>query len=466
MSAATAPGPVARAPALLFAAAIVVLPVTGLTGLETLGELKGSASVYVLLAAMAAFVLRERLGAVEVSRPVLALVAVLVAWLGASAAVNYEVIATSVLDERSGASKLVNASIMLGFGIVLAVVSGRLLRDPRDLRAFFVTPLALAVLVCSAFAVPELMTWVSPAATGLYDATTALFHTQETEQGRVIGRLTSITFEAPDLAYFAALSLPWLLLGYRWTRLEPPPNGHGSSRAVAILALACGLALALASNSRTGFLMLAAFGASEGAVWLGLRRLRVPAAVFTVALTACLAAVVTALAVTLPGVGTAAVTGEDVSTITRSALLSAQFAIFADNPLFGVGFGQYGFHVQQLLPSWAWSSYEIERFFETHGELPPAFNVFGRVGSELGVPGLVIWFGFWIAAAHRAAAAAADLPARSLALAINAALLSSTVCFLVGGISTDAFRRPETWVLVAITGLYAGAGPRMTGAAR
>jgi hypothetical protein len=451
-------GVASRIAMLLYALAVVALPITGLTGVEALGELKGVASVYILLLAALAFGVSTPLSAVEVPRVIVTFFAILVAWIGLDAALNYELIATATLQDRSGGMKFATSAMVVAFGMMVTLLSAHLLRGPDGLRALFLRPLSIGVLICAVFAVPELLTWISPAGTPIYNATTALFHTLDSEQGRQIGRLTSIAFEAPDLAYYSSLTIPWLLLSLRLALLKPWQRG----RALAVVTFLSGLALAVLSNSRTGFLMLAAIAGSEIAFWIGLRRLRLPATVFATLFAACLLGYSVLVAQQLPAVGASAAASEDVSTITRSALFSAQLSIFADHPALGVGLGQYGFYTPDVLPPWAWSSYEIERFFETRGELPPSFNVFGRIGSELGIPGLVIWFGFWVALVHRIASVAAFLPRHSFALHVNLAVLSSTVCFLVGGISTDAFRRPETWILVAIAGLYAGVVPRVS----
>lgn len=447
-----------RVPRFLFALAVVALPITGLNGIEALGELKGVASVYILLISALVFGVSTSLNNVGVPRPVLTFFAVFTAWIALNTALNYELIATATLQDRSGGLKLATSAMVVVFGMMITIFSAHLLRDPRSLRAFFLRPLSIGVLICAVFAVPELITWISPAGTTLYDATTGLFHTGDSEQGRQIGRLTSIAFEAPDLAYYSSIALPWLILNARLAVVRPWQGG----RAVAALALLSSLALAVLSNSRTGFLMLAALAGSEIVFWAGLRGMRIPATIFSVAFAACLLGYSVLVAMQLPSVGASAAVTEDVSTVTRSGLFSAQLSIFADRPILGVGLGQYGFYTAEVLPPWAWSSYEIERFFETRGELPPSFNVFGRIGSELGIPGLLIWFGFWVALVHRVAVVASFLPRRSFALYVNLAILSSTVCFLVGGISTDAFRRPETWILVAIAGLYAGEVPRMS----
>lgn len=68
----------------------------------------------------------------------------------------------------------------------------------------------------------------------------------------------------------------------------------------------------------------------------------------------------------------------------------------------------------------------------------------------------MIWYGFWVVAIIRIAQAAARLPRGSSLNFLNAALLGSIFSLILGGMSNDPFRRPETWILVAITALHAG----------
>jgi len=138
------------------------------------------------------------------------------------------------------------------------------------------------------------------------------------------------------------------------------------------------------------------------------------------------------------------------------ALFSAQLSILASNLGFGVGFGQFGFHAYPVLPSWAWQSYEVVNWFEMFDDLPPTFNVAGRLGAELGVLGLVIWYGFWMMAIVRIAQAAPRLRWGSTLSFLNVALLGSIFSVMLGGMGNDPFRRPETWILMAIVSLHAG----------
>jgi hypothetical protein len=286
----------------------------------------------------------------------------------------------------------------------------------------FLAPLVLAIIACAWFSIPEIGSWFSPVGETVYDWTTGLFHTDVSELGRSPGRLISLAFEAPDMSYFTGFACPWLLLAYR---LKASVSPTWSGRALAAVPLALCLIMLLLTNSRTGVLILVLLAAAAAIPLMMLRNGAPPNA-------------------------------DDISTTSRLALLSTQVAIFLHNPFFGVGLGQFGFHAESLLPAWAWDSYEILNWFETLGELPPSFNVFGRLGAELGLVGLAIWYGTWGWALARVVQAAPRLPARSPLLYLNAAVFANAVSLTLGGISNDAFRRPETWVVIAITALHAG----------
>jgi len=150
-----------------------------------------------------------------------------------------------------------------------------------------------------------------------------------------------------------------------------------------------------------------------------------------------------------------AINDGDVSTISRLALFSAQLSIFKTIRYLALDSGNSA-STPVLFCRHGLESYEVVKWFETVGDLPPTFNVPGRLAAELAIPGLLIWFGFWFWAIVRITRSADQLPRRSSLNYLNAALLGSIISLLVGGTSNDAFRRPETWVLIAIVSLHAG----------
>jgi hypothetical protein len=430
--------------------AILLLPVTGLQGIGAFGEIKGLASVYVFLLVIALTFAASSAQDIVLPRVFFVFATCLVAWIAITSAVNFEGIATAAFHGRSGFSKLLNSCCVIGFGLTIAVACLRPFRTLDGIADLFLAPLVLAIIACAWFSIPEIGSWFSPVGETVYDWTTGLFHTDVSELGRSPGRLISLAFEAPDMSYFTGFACPWLLLAYR---LKASVSPTWSGRALAAVPLALCLIMLLLTNSRTGVLMLAGLVAAEFIFWFSLRFLRLRAVALVLILVLLAAAAAIPLMMLRNG---APPNADDISTTSRLALLSTQVAIFLHNPFFGVGLGQFGFHAESLLPAWAWDSYEILNWFETLGELPPSFNVFGRLGAELGLIGLAIWYGTWGWAVARVMQAAPQLPARSPLLYLNAAVFANAVSLTLGGLSNDAFRRPETWVVLAITVLHTG----------
>lgn len=430
--------------------AVLVLPITGLSGIGAFGELKGSATVYVLTAAILVAVTTQ-FSRIQIPRPLFIFATCLLIWLLVSAAVNFEGIMTSVFHGRGGFNKFATSSVVLIFGIATAIVCTTSFQRVSDVERLFVNPLIAAVIACAIFAVPEILSWFSSAGELLYKVSTGLLHTAEHEKGRVTGRLISLAFEAPDLSYFCGFACPWALFAYR-VRAGNRPLLNAPILAAVPLVLA--FAMLLLSNSRTGLLMFGGLIFAELVYWGLMRGMRL-GVLALVAVVPVFAAVLLVPWFALNHVD-ATLAADDVSTTSRLALFSAQLSIFAHNPILGVGFGQFGFHAYPVLPSWAWDSYEVINWFETFDDLPPTFNVAGRLGAELGAPGLLIWYGFWAVAIVRIARGALRQRRDSSLSFLNVALLGSIFSLILGGMSNDPFRRPETWILIAITALHAG----------
>lgn len=430
--------------------AVLLLPITGLSGIGAFGELKGSATVYVLTAAILVAITTQ-FSRIEIPRPLFIFATCLLIWLLVSAAVNFEGIMTSDFHGRGGFNKFATSSVVLIFGITTAIVCTASFKRASDVERLFVNPLVAALVACAIFALPEILSWFSSAGELLYKISTGLLHTAEHEKGRVTGRLISLAFEAPDLSYFCGFACPWALFAYR---VRARNRSLLNAPILAAMPLLLALGMLLLSNSRTGLLMFGGLIFAELVYWGLMRGMRL-GVLALVAVIPVFAAVLLVPWFALNHVD-ATLAADDVSTTSRLALFSAQLSIFAHNPIFGVGFGQFGFHAYPVLPSWAWDSYEVINWFETFDDLPPTFNVAGRLGAELGAPGLLIWYGFWAVAIVRIAQGALRQRRDSSLNFLNVALLGSIFSLILGGMSNDPFRRPETWILMAIAALHAG----------
>lgn len=130
--------------------------------------------------------------------------------------------------------------------------------------------------------------------------------------------------------------------------------------------------------------------------------------------------------------------------------------MFLDNPVFGLGLGQYGFYLGKYLPPWGHSSYEIAKWLTDPAQpWPASYFVYARRAGELGLAGLVKWIGFWIWLARRVLIASLNYQrATGLAPAAAYPLIASCFCVLFSGFTTDTFKTPMIWVTLGLCCRY------------
>lgn len=85
--------------------------------------------------------------------------------------------------------------------------------------------------------------------------------------------------------------------------------------------------------------------------------------------------------------------GRMTSNITRFSLQVAAFNMFLDNPLLGVGIGQFGMHSVDFLPLWAYLSPEMSIVTNTAaGSIKyGCYNTHLRILAENGIIGFILW---------------------------------------------------------------------------
>jgi hypothetical protein len=439
----------------LFFLGIVTIPFSGIAGVPAFGEMRHELSTYFFLAALCAAVVASLplvRGAGRATFPnfyVLPRIAALfIGLIALSFVVNMSAIASAFFRDRHGLEKFVSSVATIVYCFALAGLS--FLLASERWKKLLAKPIAVSVFLCAAFSMIEIPARWYGVGNGLYDALSAVVHGGFGEP-KWDERLRSLAFEPPWFGNYAGFAFPWIFMAWRVSqRME---------RVVYLGALLCLTVLLLLSEARTGFVMV-----GGELLVLFLLRFVYLAPIVESANVERLKRAVTSLgfalffvlailtAFTHFGRTVASVIESDSTTnISRLSSILAGFSMFFDHPLFGVGFGQYGFHLERYLPYWAYYSSEFTYTPGDEGLWPSSYSVYARFASELGVLGLVFWIGLWGWMCRKSLAASRILRSISGVLpSVSYPLVASACAVLLSGISTETLRSPMIWIVMGV----------------
>jgi hypothetical protein len=465
--------------AVLFALGVVAVPFDAIPGLGAIGELSNEASFYFFAAAMGVQVLKATgAGLVRAVRPPLGL-----RFLGGAAAIilsavllaamwNAAEIAVATFHGRSGAPKMVTAAGVLVYGLVLAGMTCAV--APGRWYACLILPICLSAVLCIGYGLVE-GAHRAGVTLPVYTALDAAVHAGSDQEVQPWNnavnlklveawdkRLRTVSFEPPAFGNFAGLAWPWLLCAVMMTR--------GTRRLVHSVLLAAFTILILASQARTGWLLLAANVACFGA--LRLLFLPISGLVNTMAARFAAALLLTGIAGGVGAYGASldqlisdVVAGDSVSDLSRLAYQVTALNIFASQPMLGSGLGQFAFRASLHMPPWGFLSPEIgASLVHPEAPWPNTYSLYARIAAELGLVGLTGWLAIWgtlILSVRRAALTFATVGGTVPAIAYP--IIMSAVGILVTGITTDTFRTPMMWLALGAGACFTARAAQLTG---
>jgi hypothetical protein len=448
--------PVVRLPRLL--ALIIHLLIfsslfNGLPGPAALGELRGEgavlgvAALLLWTAASGALVDVRGIRSTALFLPFLTCAAL-------SFALNADVISNSHFLGREGAEKYFTSLFVVMFYLsaffaVCCVAS--VYGPPSILRCAGDAALWCGFLTIGEMAV-EVVSWFVPLVREAWAAVRGLWVPTSAEMFRLVGF-------APEPSLSAISNLGLLgLLASDWAIRRA--TGELSARRTWALAFVIGCLFALElllADART--FSIGVLGAALAlAIASGVAR-TIPATIRSAAIVLLPLPAQAALIWTVLHQNPAT---RSISNISRSVGMLTGSTLWAQNPLFGVGLGQYGFHFRSVVPSWGLGSFEVSRYFRDDqydllAGLPPSFSMFTRVAAELGSIGLLAWL------------LPPALAVRSALLRPHSALMTILICALAAqiwvGLSFDSYRNIYYWWGLAMLLSWPPARPAMRRAA-
>jgi O-antigen ligase len=150
---------------------------------------------------------------------------------------------------------------------------------------------------------------------------------------------------------------------------------------------------------------------------------------------------------------------QDVYLGPRLAYAVAALTTFEEHPFSGVGLGASGFEIYRNMPDWALSGEpEIARQMSPNSDLyPNPKNLFIRLLAETGLPGFMLFIGFYLALFAETLQLLHSEHATSSARWLATAGVFALTAVVLQGISQDSFAMPEMWVNLGILAGAAGA---------
>jgi len=441
-------GPVGRTRdfSILVVISIVMTAFNDLAPLLPVGELSKDAFVYFLPVLFMLF-LRDP---AEIASPVVMTIFVIMflAVMVIGVALNYEAISVATFRHRSGMSRVITQTMTIGFGFFVALMFFNFTR--RGYLPAILRGASAGVLVMGAVGLIEFGTWFNlPGVTQTYNAMSLVIHNESSDFYPI--RLRSTAFEVSWAAVILTFLFPFGIASLRMSRRK---------RLMVYAAVYAILALA---QSRTAILVIGL--QSIMLLWFHIKG-RLDHVIYGLAAASCIALGTLAI----PGVGPTiiekvsnvivygSVKGsvetarvfENVSNVTRLAAVRAALDMFAENPFFGVGLGQYGFNYPAHLRAEDFRSWEVREYVlsgdDSYG-WPPTYSIHARLLAETGLVGYLLWLGMILVLALRSLR---NADARTALGRVHLAVAMTLVGWLLLGLSIDSFRFFGGWITIGV----------------
>ena len=453
---------------ILFSCALATIPFSAFAGIGAFGEMARELSTYFFIPAiMVAFlkVLGKNgrsylMGASTLTKCVgLIFTCVAISFLA-----NAYDIFNNEFRGRSGLEKYFSSLLVLFYGFGVAFLTFIVTKEKW--KDIVIKPIALSAVFCVVFSIIEILGHKLHVMVGFYTFVDSLVHftgdsSVSSHDPAVKAwaegwdpRLRSLAFEPPAFGNYSGFAWPWVYLGYI--------SSTGTVRFRYGLILTLFTALIVIAEARTGWVMM---GANLSLIFL-MKYIYLPkkppahyrstVTIFTCIFALLAAGSVGAYLALYDHLVAEAISTHYVSNISRMSSIESAFNMFLDAPMFGFGFGQFGFFTGKYMPYWGFFSYELlPKLVYPNEPWPAVYSVYARWAAELGLMGLLMWPGLWLWTAAHTITSTLHVQMKTGEQPIIAyGIVMCSIAVLTSGIATDTLRTPMIWVTLGLAGRY------------
>jgi O-antigen ligase len=142
----------------------------------------------------------------------------------------------------------------------------------------------------------------------------------------------------------------------------------------------------------------------------------------------------------------------NISNKSRFGIQYANFVVFTQNPIVGVGFGQQGYFARNHYPSWAVrDNFEFKNLYldKTNPMFPPGYNMYIRLLAETGIIGFLLFIYLLYIVVHFTKKRIKE-STNQVDKTIGIILLISFSGFTLNWLQLDTFRMYGFWLSLAI----------------
>lgn len=387
----------------LFIASIILIPFDNIPCFDKLlGELSVKASVYpflIIIPIIFFYTIKDRKLYLENTMEVKMLI-VYCFWVCVSIAINFSSILGNSFKERSGIQKLILQLMVLVFLLLISYSTNVIIKiknvDLLKLRKY----ICLSLIPVGAYGFIELLNILNIVDFSYVIAKTSYF-IQTYFRGEVYPKgIRTVTGEVSYFGMYCAFILPWIM-SYIYT--------EKTSKKKILFALIniYLLVLIVFSKSRTAYaitflqifiysMCILIFKTSKQNKKIVISMVGGVLVMFFVINNTVISKVKTDVnsvsQISISSLIKSLSDKNNMSNVARSGMQRSAIQMGLDNPVIGIGLGQYGFYAQEYLDGKAMTSHEVQTWAsEDNDAWPPVFSLFSRIIAEQGIVGIIIW---------------------------------------------------------------------------